>query len=138
MHRAEKGFALRGLSWHLREASEFERALSQLIVEEFPDIDEVPSKPLPLQLQAAPGWEELWQQLLQRGWSVVCGPRGDRYWMPPGVTRAAPYRNRRDYFDSKKQVMQHLREQGEVVEGGESKAEVEEAPKPQGQGSEEL
>lgn len=56
--------------------------------------------------------------------------------MPPGVTRASPYRNRRDYFDSKKQVIQHLRDQGDVVlEVAEaSKAEVEEAPKPQGQG----
>lgn len=76
-----------------------------------------------LTLQLAPersmtdpaGWRQLWEQLESRGWSIVLGPRGDRYWMPPGVERRAPWQCRKHYFDSKKQVIRHLRDQGNVV-----------------------
>lgn len=145
-----------------------ERALSQFIMEEYPEElletaeavppQEEPSAPTApptparfppatvappvaaaeppgkLTLQLAPerrmtdseSWEQLWEQLRLRGWTIVLGPRGDRYWLPPGVKREWPWQNRKDYFDSKKQVIRHLRDQGhvvvEVASGGTPKA----------------
>eukprot|EP00435_Cladocopium_sp_Y103_P062638 s75_g24.t1 len=54
-------------------------------------------------------WDELWQQLERQGWRIEYGPRGKSqqvYYMPPGVTRGKGAKNRIDYFDSKKLVMQ--------------------------------
>eukprot|EP00435_Cladocopium_sp_Y103_P064530 s89_g26.t1 len=149
-----------------------ERALSQFIMEEYPEellelADPVPPQeesaaatapePTParlpptvappiaaaeplgkLTLQLAPerrmtdseSWEQLWEQLRLRGWSIVSGPRGDRYWLPPGVKREWPWQNRKDYFDSKKQVIRHLRDQGHVVVEVASGSEPKAASKP--------
>ena len=60
-------------------------------------------------------WEQLWAQLLHRGWKIDHGPRGDAYYLPPGVRRAPGFKNREHYFDSKLQVFRHLRDAGRVV-----------------------
>ena len=55
-------------------------------------------------------WTSLWPALLSSGWKVEHGHRpGDRYYMPPGVSRANG-RARVDYFDSVKQVVQHCQQ----------------------------
>lgn len=60
-------------------------------------------------------WEHFWAQLVKRGWRIDHGPRGDCYYMPPGVQRAAGTRNRIDYFDSKLQVLRKMRDAGAVM-----------------------
>ncbi|CAK9028051.1 unnamed protein product [Durusdinium trenchii] len=59
-------------------------------------------------------WEVVWQQLEAQGWRMDFGPRGmgvQVYYMPPGVWRGPGKKNRIDYFDSKKLVMQ-------LIQGG--------------------
>ncbi|CAJ1330308.1 unnamed protein product [Effrenium voratum] len=54
-------------------------------------------------------WEAVWPQLEAQGWRVEHGPRGASrqvYYMPPGVFRGPGRKNRIDYFDSKKLVLQ--------------------------------
>eukprot|EP00439_Symbiodinium_sp_Y106_P021342 s702_g2.t1 len=64
------------------------------------------------------------------GWKIDTGPRGDRYWLPPGVERRPPWQNRKDYFDSKLQVVRHLRDEGNmVVEVGADDTSRAKAPK---------
>ncbi|CAE8606685.1 unnamed protein product, partial [Polarella glacialis] len=61
-------------------------------------------------------WAALWQQLLLRGWRLAKGWRkNDSYWLPPGVKRESPWKNRVHYFDSKLQVVRHLRDHWQVV-----------------------
>ncbi|CAL1138328.1 unnamed protein product [Cladocopium goreaui] len=154
--------ALQRLSSPQREKDDkpelaLERALSQFIMEEYPEElletaeavppQEEPSAPTApptparfppatvappvaaaeppgkLTLQLAPerrmtdseSWEQLWEQLRLRGWTIVLGPRGDRYWLPPGVKREWPWQNRKDYFDSKKQVPSLLNARGKCA-----------------------
>lgn len=123
------------------EDLDLERALSQFIKDEYPDEDagqtaetdapqELPrasASPRRPELvwQLAPdektrksdsdSWEQLWQQLKGRGWSVVSPCHNVNYWMPPGVVRKPPNKVRRDYFDSKKQVIRHLRDRGQLL-----------------------
>lgn len=71
-------------------------------------------------MNAHASWVALWRQLAARGWTVQQGPRGDPYYCPPGVTRGLGSKVRVDYFDSKLQVVRHLRDGGRVfVEVGE-------------------
>ena len=66
-------------------------------------------------------WEDLWPGLLTKGWCQEDGKRvgQDFYFVPPGVLRAgAGMRVRRDYFDSKLQVRQHLEQHPEEGEEG--------------------
>eukprot|EP00747_Dinoflagellata_sp_TGD_P061579 gnl/TRDRNA2_/TRDRNA2_152586_c0_seq1.p1 gnl/TRDRNA2_/TRDRNA2_152586_c0~~gnl/TRDRNA2_/TRDRNA2_152586_c0_seq1.p1 ORF type:complete len:474 (-),score=71.29 gnl/TRDRNA2_/TRDRNA2_152586_c0_seq1:133-1395(-) len=56
-----------------------------------------------------PDWEELWGRLTAEGWSIENGPRGDPYYMPPGIRRGPGAKVRVDYFDSRMQVMRHLK-----------------------------
>mmetsp|Transcript_76614 Transcript_76614/g.135611 ORF Transcript_76614/g.135611 Transcript_76614/m.135611 type:complete len:393 (+) Transcript_76614:84-1262(+) len=60
-------------------------------------------------------WEHFWAQLVERGWRIEYGPRGDCYYMPPGVQRSTGTRNRVDYFDSKLQVLRKMRDAGAVM-----------------------
>ncbi|CAJ1425214.1 unnamed protein product [Effrenium voratum] len=54
-------------------------------------------------------WGTLWTRLESKGWRLeVVGQRQDRYYLPPGVERGPGKKNRVDYFDSKKQVLQQL------------------------------
>jgi len=115
---------------------DLERALSQVILEEYPEEPLGRLEPLratrpaaeaPLTLTVAPcaragrsitdseSWDRFWRQLQFRGWKIDTGPRGDRYWLPPGVERRPPWQNRKDYFDSKLQVVRHLRDEGNMV-----------------------
>lgn len=114
---------------------DLERALSQVILEEYPEeplgrlepLRETRSAEAPLTLTVAPcaragrsitdseSWDRFWRQLQFRGWKIDTGPRGDRYWLPPGVERRPPWQNRKDYFDSKLQVVRHLRDEGNMV-----------------------
>eukprot|EP00441_Pelagodinium_beii_P015050 CAMPEP_0197672470 /NCGR_PEP_ID=MMETSP1338-20131121/79021_1 /TAXON_ID=43686 ORGANISM="Pelagodinium beii, Strain RCC1491" /NCGR_SAMPLE_ID=MMETSP1338 /ASSEMBLY_ACC=CAM_ASM_000754 /LENGTH=413 /DNA_ID=CAMNT_0043252581 /DNA_START=54 /DNA_END=1292 /DNA_ORIENTATION=+ len=115
---------------------DLERALSQVIMEEFPQESlgrlswiqtATPNPPAAaageqVTLRVAPGkrgmtdcWDRLWDQLRARGWSEVHGPRGDSYYLPPGVQRKPPWKNRVHYFDSKLQIVRHLRDSGNTV-----------------------
>jgi len=58
----------------------------------------------------------LHSMLEEDGWTILCKRRKsseskqvDRYFMPPGVTRGAPYKPRVDYFDSFSQLWNYLR-----------------------------
>ncbi|CAE7219023.1 unnamed protein product [Symbiodinium sp. CCMP2592] len=56
-------------------------------------------------------WETLWRKLEAQGWRMEHGPRGkgrQAYYLPPGVKRGPGKKNRVDYFDSKKLVLQLL------------------------------
>jgi len=56
-------------------------------------------------------WERCWAALERQGWRMEYGPRGDGkqvYYLPPGVQRGPGTRNRFDYFDSQKLVLQHI------------------------------
>jgi hypothetical protein len=57
-------------------------------------------KPPPTQ----PEFDILWPQLVAVGWTSSLQKK-QRYWFPPNVTKKAPFKNRKDYFDSKKQVL---------------------------------
>eukprot|EP00971_Amphidinium_carterae_P092314 1827725-Amphidinium_carterae.1 len=55
-------------------------------------------------MNTAAAWAAVWAQLEQRGWRTELGPRGEEqqiYYLPAGVHRRAPFRNRVHYFDSK-------------------------------------
>jgi len=48
----------------------------------------------------------LWPALENRGWKLEHGTRAcDTYYLPPGVNRGPPFQNRKDFFDSAKQVI---------------------------------
>mmetsp|Transcript_62310 Transcript_62310/g.148767 ORF Transcript_62310/g.148767 Transcript_62310/m.148767 type:complete len:283 (+) Transcript_62310:96-944(+) len=69
-------------------------------------------------INAAAAWAHVWAQLEQRGWRMELGPRGDEqqtYYMPAGVHRRPPFRNRVDYFDSKLLVIRNLLGKGSAV-----------------------
>jgi len=58
----------------------------------------------------------LHSMLEEDGWTILCKKRKggesrqiDRYFMPPGVTKGAPYKPRVDYFDSFSQLWNSLR-----------------------------
>merc|ERR1712216_995816 len=53
-------------------------------------------------------WADLWEDLEAEGWRIVRGPRGDAYYMPPGVERGVGAKVRVDYFDSQMQVVRYL------------------------------
>ncbi|CAE7752725.1 unnamed protein product [Symbiodinium necroappetens] len=56
-------------------------------------------------------WELLWRKLEAQGWQIEHGPRGkgrQAYYLPPGVKRGPGKKNRVDYFDSRKLVLQLL------------------------------
>ena len=54
----------------------------------------------------------IWKTLTSLGWKLKVGNRpNDFYYMPTGTQRGRGYRCRKDYFDSKKQVLECLRTQ---------------------------
>lgn len=66
-------------------------------------------------------WDQLWPQLVARGWRIELGPRGNHaqaYYLPPQVVRGVRSRNRVDYFDSKRLVVQHLRDNARTLATG--------------------
>lgn len=60
-----------------------------------------------------PEFNTKFNEWLQKGgWKVEYGPSGSSkqiYFLPPGVKRATPFKNRQDYFDSQRLVLQHLK-----------------------------
>lgn len=82
-----------------------------------------PPEETPLTLSLAPRgtmaapscWERFWAQLASRGWQVERTPRGDAYYLPPGVARGPGAQCRVHYFDSKLQVLRYWRDHGAVV-----------------------
>eukprot|EP00439_Symbiodinium_sp_Y106_P023271 s6400_g2.t2 len=72
--------------------------------------EEAPAKSDGEDLASLP-WEILWRKLEAQGWRMEHGPRGkgrQAYYLPPGVKRGPGKKNRVDYFDSKKLVLQLL------------------------------
>ena len=54
-------------------------------------------------------WEEIWAPLAAKGWRHEGVPGGVNYFFPPGVSKGDGSTLRRDYFDSKRQVVNHVR-----------------------------
>merc|ERR1711908_166503 len=53
----------------------------------------------------------VWAGLESKGWHIEQGPRGNTfqtYYLPPGVSRGPPFKNRVDYGDSRKWVLRHI------------------------------
>ena len=60
-------------------------------------------------------WEALWTRLTRVGWRNDHGLAGchlQPYYLPPGITRCKPTKNRIDYFDSRLQVVRYLEGRG--------------------------
>eukprot|EP00941_MAST-03F_sp_MAST-3F-sp1_P003680 g3680.t1 len=71
-----------------------------------------------------------WIELAKQGWKCVVVPKGadseQPYFLPAGVERRPPWRNRTDYWDSKSLVLKHLsRTQPQLLRSAEKKAEEE-------------
>lgn len=65
--------------------------------------------------QEGSSWSEVWPLLEGLGWRSEQGPRGtafQTYYLPPGVQRSSGFKNRVDYFDSKKLVLRHAAAKG--------------------------
>ena len=53
-------------------------------------------------------WEEIWTPLAEKGWRHEGVPGGVNYFFPPGICKGEGHTLRKDYFDSKRQVVNHL------------------------------
>jgi|EP01046_Picozoa_sp_COSAG06_P050208 hypothetical protein len=53
-------------------------------------------------------WETIWTPLAAQGWRHEGVPGGVNYFFPPGIVKGEGFTLRKDYFDSKRQVVNHL------------------------------
>lgn len=70
--------------------------------------------------KSSQGWEDIWSMLVSLGWTMESGPRGSQsqsYYLPPGVKRGPGAKVRKDYFDSREQVLRFLREECQRLSG---------------------
>ena len=72
-------------------------------------------------------WQRVWKDLLDQGWRQEAGPTpGQFYYMPAGVIRGkgTGAKARRDFFDSKAQVMRHVEALGYAQEQDDADGDV--------------